>query len=385
MKLRFLPVAILLFAVALPGFALAQATGILDVQANVEDAFVLIDGEPVGVVPFLEIVSAGRYTVTVQRDGFQSFSQDIRIKPDTSLEIRAELVRVEPGLIVTVDVDGAVVMLDGEQIGVGRRVVKDPAPRGKHELTVTSEAYGRWRAQVTLNPGVVTPVQVNLRGSLGSVAVTTTPEKAKVILDGEEMGRTPLTIEPVEPGSHGLRLERRGKSLVLQQVLVDAGKTVELDITMVDEAGSLEIKPSVSDAKVLVNGVEMGAGKLLIENLKPGSYSVRVTAAEHTDFIRSVIVEQDKKAVLVAKLESFEFGGGKNRRLAGGPPKTGNGDPITKKPAFWAAIGGGVGAAVAVGLIAGAASANSGTGGSPPDVPDPGWQRPASDVVLVLP
>ena len=385
MRLRFLPLAFLLLVLAIPGLTLAQSTGILDVQTNVEDAFVLLDGEPVGQTPFLEIIEAGAYKVTVQRDGFEDYSEQIVLQADTSIEIRAQLVRVEPGLKVTVDVEGALVSLDGEQIGSGRNVVMDPAPRGKHELTVESEAYGRWRSEVTLKPGVVTPVQVNLRGNLGSVAISTTPEKAKVIFNGEERGRTPTTVEPVKPVSHGLRLERRGKSVVLQQVVVDAGKSLELSVTLVEEAGSLEVKPSVADAKILVNGVDVGAGKQVIENLKPGSYSVRVTAPDHTDFIKSVLVEENKKAVLVARLESFDFGGGRNRRLAGGPPKSSDGSPVTKKPGFWAAIGSGVGAAVAVGVIAGVASANASTSGEPPDVPDPGWQRPVSDVVLVLP
>lgn len=387
MRLPILSLAVLLLA-ALPGTAFGQATGILDVQVNVDEAFVLLDGEPVGQTPFLEIVEAGSYELTVTRDGFEDYSEAIVLKADTSLEIRAQLVRVEPGLEVTVDVDGATVALDGQQIGAGRKVVMDPAPRGKHELSVTSDAYGTWRSRVTLKPGVVTPVQVNLRGSLGSLVVSTDPGKAMVTLDGEEKGRTPVTIEPVQPGSYGLQVERRGKSSVLQQVVVEAGKTVELDIALVEEAGSLEVKPSVSGAKVLVNGVEVGQGRQLIENLKPGSYSVRVTAPDHTDFIQSIIVEQDKKATLTAKLESFEFGGGRNRRLAGGPPGGGgDGTPITKRPGFWAAIGGGVGAAIAVGVIAGAASANSGgdPGGSPSEPPPVGWTPPASDISLALP
>ncbi len=387
MRLPILSLAVLLLA-ALPGTAIGQATGILDVQANVDEAFVLLDGEPVGQTPFLEIVDAGSYELTVRRAGFEEYSEAIVLKADTSLEIRAQLVRVEPGLEVTVDVDGATVALDGQQIGIGRKVVMDPAPRGRHELTVESDAYGTWRAPVTLKPGVVTPVQVNLRGSLGSIVVSTNPGKAKVILDGEEKGRTPVTIEPVQPGSHGLRIERRGKSSVLQQVVVDAGKTVELDIALVEEAGSLEVKPSVSGAKVLVNGVAVGQGRQLIENLQPGSYSVRVTAPEHTDFIQSIIVEQDKRATVTAKLESFEFGGGRNRRLAGGPPGAGgDGIPVTKRPGFWAAIGGGVGAAIAVGVIAGAASASSGSdpGGIPSQPPPVGWTAPASDISLALP
>lgn len=381
MRFPFLPLA-LLVAALLPGTAFAQATGILDVQANVPDAFVLLDGEPVGQTPYLEIIEAGSYLLTVTRDGFEDYSEDIVLKADTSLEVRAELVRIEPGLEVTVDVDGATVFLDGEQIGTGRRVVMDPAPRGRHELTVESEAYGTWNAQVTLNPGLVTPVQVNLRGSLGSVAVVTNPEGASVRLDGSDKGTTPLTIEPVEPGSHGLRIEAEDRSTVLRQVVVDAGKTVDVEVDLVEEAGSLEVKPSLAEAAVFVNGVEIGVGKQSLENLKPGTYSVRVTAADHTDFIQSVVVEENKKASVVAKLESFEFNGGRNNRLAGGPPTNRDGTPVTKRPGFWAAIGGGVGAAVAVGVIAGVAAANN--SGEPPGGGTP-WVAPDSDIALALP
>ena len=372
----------LLALLLLPQDALAQATGILDVQVNVEEAWVLIDEEAVGQTPFLEIVAAGRHTVTIRRAGFEDFTQTIDLKPDTSVEIRARLVRVEPGLIVTVDVEGATVSLDGEQIGTGQRVVVDPAPQGKHEVTVEADGYGSWTAQVNLNPGVVTPVEVNLRGSLGSIALSSKPNGATVWLDGEARGVTPTTIEPVAPGSHGLRVEASGRSIVLQQIVVDPGKTVAIELSLVDGSGTLDVKPSLGDARVLINGVDFGTGRQTIDNLKPGTYSVRVTAADHTDFIRSVVVEEGKKAAVVAKLEAFSFGG-RTGRLAGGPPKTQDGaNPLTKRPAFWAAVGGGVGAAVAVAVIAGAAS----SGGNQPDPdPDPGLQVPETDLRLALP
>lgn len=383
LKTALLTAALSVFALALlPSSALAQATGILDVQANIEDAWVLIDGNPAGQTPFLEIIEAGPHTITIRRDGFEDFSQDITLKSDTSVEIRARLVRIEPGLIVTVDVEGARVSIDGKQVGTGQRVVVDPAPRGKHDVTVDADGYGTWSAQVNLSPGVVTPVEVNLRGSLGSIVLKSKPSGATVWLDGEERGVTPTTIEPVAPGSHGLRLEASGRSVVLQQIVVDPGKTVEVALGLTEYAGILEVKPSVSNARVVVNGVDMGAGKQVLENLKPGSYSVRVTAADHTDFIKSVDVEDGKKVSLVARLEAFSFGG-KSRRLAGAPPKTNDGaSPLTRRPGFWVAVGGGVGAAVAVAVIAGAVSSSSDPPGTEPDT---GLQLPNTDWQLALP
>lgn len=371
-----------LLAALLPTSVLAQATGILDVQANVEPAWVILDGEPAGQTPYLEIVPAGRHTVTIRRDGFEEYSETINLKADTSIEIRANLVRVEPGLAVTVDVDDASVALDGKEIGVGRTVILDPAPRGTHELTVEAAGYGEWRARVNLSPGVVTPVEVNLRGSLGAIAVSTKPDGAMVSVDGEQKGEAPIKIEPLAPGAHGVRIDHAARSTVLQQVVVDPGKTVELNTRLIRESGALEVKPTVADARVLVNGVEIGRGKVAIENLRPGTYSVRVTAPDHTDFIKSVVVEQDKSVSVTARLESFQFDGGRTRRLAGGPP---GGEPVTKKPGFWAAIGGGVGAAVAVGVIAGVAASQDDGGGTAPGTNDQQWQRPPSDVALTLP
>ena len=375
---RTLLLAVLLpFLLAmLPDAAWAQATGILDVQVDAPASWVIIDGAPAGQTPFLEIIPAGKHEIVVRRDGFADFVQAIHLKPDTSVEIRAQLLRIEPGLEVTVDVD-AVVSLDGAEIGTGRKVLMEPAPRGAHELTVSAEGYGTWKAQVNLTAGVLTPVQVALRGSLGGIKLASDPAGARVFLDGEDQGKTPLTIEPLSPGTHGLRVEGKGASTVLQQVVVEPGKVVAVELTLVDEGGSLEIKPSVSDARVLVNGVSIGAGRQLIEALKPGTYSIRVTAPEHTDFIRSVLVEEDKKAVVVAKLEAFAFDGGRTR-LAGGPP---GGEPVMKKPGFWAAVGGGVGAAIAVGVIAGAV-ANRDPGVEPVD---DSLRIPATDLQLVLP
>ncbi len=58
--------AVLLIA-ALPGAAWAQSTGVLEVKANVDGALVLIDGEPLGETPLIEVIAAGRHRVAAWR------------------------------------------------------------------------------------------------------------------------------------------------------------------------------------------------------------------------------------------------------------------------------------------------------------------------------
>lgn len=342
------PFFLLLLLVAAPGAASA-AEAILDVKANVQGALVFLDGELLGETPLLEIVPAGSHSLRVEREAFSAFQDTVIIAPDTTLELSVKLVRQAPGLEVRVDVESASVFLDGKQVGSGQRVLVDPAPAGVHDLRVTAPEFNDWRGKVTLRPGQLTPVEVALRGSLGSLVVRSEPP-ARVLLDGRDYGQTPARIDPVQPGSHGLKLSAEGLSTVLQAVVVEPGKTATVEVKLVPEAGTVEVRPNVASARVFLNGVELGAGKVTTGGLKPGMYSVRVTAPGHADFIKPVQVEADKKASVVARLQAFDYDGG---NLAGGSPR-----PVSKQPGFWVGIGAGA-AAIAGGIIAGVAIANS--------------------------
>ncbi len=371
---RFLPVLTLVLAL-LPGVAFAQATGILEVKANVEGALVFVDGEPLGETPLLEIIAAGSHSVVVTREGFADWSKSINLPPDSTVAITAQLQRLAPALEVRVDVADAVVYVDGEEVGSGAKVLVDPLSAGTHRVDVKSPAYGEWSGNVKLSDGRITPVTVSLRGSLGAIEVTSTPPGALVTVDGSEAGVTPINVEPVKPGSHGIRVTLDGHADFFQAVVVDPGKTVDVKASLTTSSGQLDIKPNVGGAKVYVNGVEIGSGRSTVEAAAPGMYSVRVSAADHTDFLKTVQVEEGKKTTVQAKLEAFDFGG--DRRLTGARP----GGDVVKRPGFWAALGGGIGAGVAIAVIAGVAANSDPDPGNPPVTVTP----PATDHAFTLP
>lgn len=370
--------SVLLCTVALPGQVRAEATGILEVNTNARGAMVFVDDELVGEAPILEIVTVGRHTVRVERAGFAPFEQRITVKADTSVQLKANLLRLEPALEVRIDVEGAKVFLDNQQIGSGREVILDPAEVGLHELLVEHEVFGIWKGKVRLEAGSVTPVELKLRGSLGSVAIHSNPEGARVSFDGQDYGPTPTTIDPVKAGNHGLQLTAPGRATVFHQVVVDPGKAVTIDIEMVEQGGSLLVRPSVKTAQVFVNGVLVGVGKQELKNVKAGTYSVRVAAAGYVDFLREVTVEASSKTSVSARLEGFQYQKQAQTRLVGAAPVSGA--DVVKKPAFWVAVGGGVGAAVGITIAAVLASQAE----EEPST-DPGVPAPATDLAFTLP
>ncbi len=378
MRPVILPLLVSICSLLLGAGQAAAATGILEVETNASGAMVYIDGQMVGEAPILEMVSAGRHSVRVERPGFAPFEQRVTVKADTSVQLKANLLRLDPALEVRIDVEGAEVFLDGRSLGKGREVSLDPAEVGNYELRVEHEVFGTWRGKVRLEAGSVTPVELKLRGSLGSVTIHSDPEGARVFFDGMDYGPTPTTIDPVKAGNHSLKLSAEGKALVFKQVVVGPGKAVTVDVEMVEAGGELVVRPSVKAAQVFVDGVLIGPGKQELQQVKPGRYSVRVAAAGYVDFLDEVEVEEGKKTQLSARLEGFTYQKQSNARLVGGPPSAGA--DVVRKPGFWAAIAGGVGAAVGISLAV-ALSADS----SDDEPGVVGVPQPPTDLAFTLP
>jgi hypothetical protein len=86
---------------------------------------------------------------------------------------------------------------------------------------------------LSIRAGVQTAQYVELQGvaTTGVLEVRSEPSRAKVIIDGQDRGSTPLTIRDVAPGDYQVVLERAGWKST-QVVRVDPGGTAQLVVPM---------------------------------------------------------------------------------------------------------------------------------------------------------
>ena len=104
---------------------------------------------------------------------------------------------------------GATIWLDGAFAGSAPTTVSGLHP-GQHLVVMTKHGFERWRELVSVKARR-SAVHAMLRPALqSSLAITTIPPGATVLLDGTARGSTPLTIDHIEPGDHRLRLVKRG-------------------------------------------------------------------------------------------------------------------------------------------------------------------------------
>lgn len=373
-----LALLVLCATLALPSFAQAQAEGVLEVVSNAEGALVYVDGELRGPVPLMEVVSAGYHEVRVYHPSYNAMERTVLVNADTSVTVDANLDRIRAGLSVTVDVPGARILLDGKQVGQGD-VLIDPVRPGRHVLTVETEEYGRYRMDVVAKDRRITPVDVKVKASQGALTVTSKPAGARVILDTKPVGKTPITIQPIRPGLRSVKVVAAGSSNGYRGLQLDAGEKQSVHFDLGAEGGVLDIRPNPSVGRVSLDGYVLGEGAQRLEDLSPGSYSIRVTAPGHMDYVESVEVVEGKVLRLRPRLKSFD--GSRAVALSPFSPEANRG-PVHERPAFWMGVGGGT--AVLVAIIAGVASANSAET-SPGDPTPTGTPAPAASHTFSLP
>jgi hypothetical protein len=141
-------------------------------------------------------------------------------------------------LIVNTNPTGVTVVIDGKHRG-STPLTLDLKP-GSHLLQIVNDGHvraipvtiveGREVAQFIELPAVA-PAATD-----GQLQVRTEPAGARVVIDGQYRGISPLTIEGLTPGAHAVKLED-GTTAVTEQVTIEAGATASLVVPLAAPRG----------------------------------------------------------------------------------------------------------------------------------------------------
>lgn len=173
--------------------------------------------------------------------------------------------------------EGARVFVNGEEKGVTPLYVRD-LEEGRHEIILYLSGFGAYRHVVEGKGGRIFVDLESEKGlGIGFVSVTTVPPDARIEVDGERIGLSPLEV-PLEAGRHTVHLSKSGYKEA--DVIVDVAPEGRhaVDARLEPKEGALLVISSPTGAKVLLDGRSVGEvwEPLRIEDVAPGSHTVRV-------------------------------------------------------------------------------------------------------------
>lgn len=219
--------------------------GTLRIVSSVPETIVELDGEVIGQTPLTrEGVPAGEHLVGAIAPGYQRREQIVQV---TRGETRVVSLELEPqssapgSIVVSSDVPGAVVLVDGEEQGAPPVVLEGVAD-GIHAIIVRAPGHEEFRTTCRTGgdaTGCELDVELEPIGTL--VRVTANATGASLWIDGVEVGPVPFEGNlPVGPA----RLEVRapGYQTHVQQVMLELQDEARAFDVMLLEEGEVGVE-----------------------------------------------------------------------------------------------------------------------------------------------
>jgi hypothetical protein len=215
--------------------------GVIQAKSNPGGADVYIDGLYSGATSAtVGNLAAGPHFVELRRAGYNSWIDTVQVLPgqvtiiDVTLEVAST---VQSGSIsVSSTPPGASVYLDGGFQGItqpGNPLDLTAIPPGPHTVRLSLAGYQDYTGNVQVMAGSVALVEAVMVPSTsptdaGTLQVNSDPQGANVFLDNLCRGVTPLTLTPVEAGSHSLLVRLTGYNDYTSTVTIAPGQVVQV-------------------------------------------------------------------------------------------------------------------------------------------------------------
>jgi len=194
----------------------------------------------------------------------------------------------------------AFVSIDGKDRGATPvDVALDPGP---HAVRVSS-GQNIQAMTIVATAGAHDVHHVHVMGSVpaapftGTLRVSTPEPGARVALDGEFRGLTPMLFAALKPGFHSVVVSRGALSL-RRDVVIDAERTIELDLVPAatstagsPAAGRVEIS-SPFDVEIWETGTLIGSSRTARLMLEPGTHTL--------DLVNAALLYRARRSVVVS-------------------------------------------------------------------------------------
>ncbi|MBR7140027.1 MAG: PEGA domain-containing protein [Lentisphaeria bacterium] len=219
------------------------------------------------------LIVPGRYTMGFSAPGYRSEYRHVTVPAGKKFTYKCDLAPVRSSVLIRSTPAGAAVTMNGRSMGLTPLVIRD-LPAGEYSAELSMKGYAKipvaWKV-TSERPVAVSGV---LDSNQGKLRVTSSPSRARVIVDGSEVGETPCVIERSE-GKYVIRLERAGCNPEERNVSIVSRREARLHVKLGQKPGAIQVTSEPVGAEIFIGGVKRGASPCKLEALEPGEYTLK--------------------------------------------------------------------------------------------------------------
>ena len=270
-------------------YELEPEKGLLLLRTEPAGAEVKQGGATLGVTPLLvtTLTTDATYAFDLECIGYQTKRISVALSGRTPMA-RTEKLVLDSGIVsCTTDPAGATVLVNGISRGVTPCTI-ERVPKGYATFVFQLRGYEEAKRELRITPGDRQSLSLALQGRPAKLSAISYPEGARLTMDDNYVGKTPLTLSPVKPGVHTLKAELAGYAPVFKTVVMENGGVVTEEFKFESILGWIEVVTTPPGAKILLDGKAVGTTsahrgkKANLSNVKSDVFYLRdIDAGEH--------------------------------------------------------------------------------------------------------
>jgi serine/threonine protein kinase len=199
----------------------------------------------------------------------------------------------------------AEIWLNSNQVATQSPFAAD-LPAKTHVLEIRKDGYKRVLRPIRIEAGQtrVETIILEAEAVKASLLIRSKPKGASVWIDGKDTEfETPATITQLPAGVRELELRRDGVSVYKTKVTLKTGEVEAMEVDLTRLPTTLKVHASRTGARVTINGRAKGVTPLVLTQLKPGVFKVRVELDKCDPYVERVRLEAAATIVIQATMQ----------------------------------------------------------------------------------
>ncbi len=141
---------------------------------------------------------------------------------------------------------------------------------------------------------------------------TSTPASAAILVDGVEVGKTPLQYKVTAKDAHSIRVQLDGyQTWSKDEAVFDADKNYPfvIDLKVAKNVGTVSIMSNPSRAKVFLGEMEIGTTPIDSQNVEAGEYELRLVKSGYQTYTEKIVVDPRGLTPITATMKRSKSSG----------------------------------------------------------------------------
>ncbi len=271
-------------------------------------AIAIIDGaqKDAKTVPDLITgLSAGKHDIQIDADLYRPYSTSLVLQgKGQTRELDVTLDPAWAEYAFESQPSGAKILVDGVEKGQTPATIK--IEEGSRRLSLNALGFKPYERELSVvAKDNITVPSIDLIPADGVLEVTSKPDGAAVILDGEYKGVAPITLATTPSKPQTLRVYKAGYKLYENTVNLAPDEKVSEEVALAADLITVKLSVRPSDAAVYVDGVRRGTGSQTL-SLTSLPHAIRVTKPGYVTQQNDIVPTRTSEQLLSFRLLTEE-------------------------------------------------------------------------------